>query len=637
MTGVEYESAEPFLKRRRVAIACDHCRRRKMRCDGLQPMCTYCLDHGITCVYQQPSQRVQVSRHYLDSLTKQVEELRTANTVLANISCGDSRQGGRLPRENSTLSGHLNLPLSPVPEVRSSPFSKSPGSMMPPPKESISKDAQSQSSTIVHAGTPPAGGSYFGGSSTVAFLEVVQTMAFHNGIEIPRRLQSNEQHHHTDIQESSWTSPLPQPLNFKSKFLPPRFTADHLVETYFSYVSDMYTILHEPTFHEEYEEVWQSGFQPDDLWFSILNTVFALGSLFSDRLTPDDSESTATTFFAQAKGLFNYENIDYGNLTMVQALLLMGQYLHIRRVTRCWHVFGIAIRVAQGLGLHLSDINNKCGPVERETRRRCWCGCMVMDTMLAMTFGRPMMIPSQYYHDAEIPAPVDDARALGPQQKENTSPKVLLFINRIKLCIILHSILKALYQQTVDNKETRFPAEDMMKLDKQLCSWKDNLPTPMRMKEDPQGITCESSETRPRYMLYTRYLIVRILLTRPSLAVVADMASTSSEKLRTLDQTFALSAAEACIDTSKHLIDYIRTNLQIERAAWNTTHSIFSAALVLFAAHIIPILRPRILESRQWEDSIELMRHLSEKCSSAQICLSMLERFKNCLTQYNGK
>ena len=29
-------------KRRRVDVACDYCRRRKMRCDGGRPKCTYC-------------------------------------------------------------------------------------------------------------------------------------------------------------------------------------------------------------------------------------------------------------------------------------------------------------------------------------------------------------------------------------------------------------------------------------------------------------------------------------------------------------------------------------------------------------------------------------------------------------------
>jgi hypothetical protein len=633
--NMEYDSTEPLSRRRRVAVACDHCRRRKMRCDGIQPVCTYCSNHGIACVYQRMSQKILVSKHYLDSITKELEELRRKKARLVNKSSVDS----------STSSGPLMSPPSPVPQDASPLFSSSPGRTRALKKsnlsheESVSNESQSPNDTIVCTrAPPPAGGSYFGGSSTLAFLEVLQTIAFRNGVEIPQRYHSSEHHVQNEIRESTCPGPFRPTSNIKLKFLPPRFTADHLVETYFSYVTDMYTVLHEPTFREEYEEVWRSGSEPDDLWFCILNTVFALGSLFSDRLTPEASESTSKSFFSQAKDLFNFDNIDYGSLAMVQALLLMGQYLHIRRLTRCWHVFGIAIRVAQGLGLQLSDINDKCGPVERETRKRCWCGCMIMDTMLGMTFGRPMMIHSQYYHNAEIPEPVDDAPHVPRQQEVGMTPKILLFINRFKLCVILHDILQALYQATADDKEAIFDAEEMSKFDKRLCAWKDNLPASMRMMDSSQDMVCESSSMRPRYMLYTRYLLVRILLTRPSLAVVASMASpTAAKKLTTLDQTFALSAAEACIDTSSQLIDYIHTNLHIEHVAWNSTHSIFSASLVLFAAQLIPVLKPRMLENRQWEGSIEVMRYLSQKCSSAQACLSMLEGLNHCSSEFRGK
>ncbi|KAH8821952.1 fungal-specific transcription factor domain-containing protein [Xylogone sp. PMI_703] len=402
----------------------------------------------------------------------------------------------------------------------------------------------------------------------------------------------------------------------------------------------MYMILHEPTFREQYDSVWQSGPQPDDLWFCLLNMVFTLGSLFSDCLNSEDSESKARNFFAQATDLFNFDDIDYGSLAIVQALLLMGQYLHIRRVTRCWHVFGIAIRIAEGLGLQLSDANNKCDPVERETRKRCWCGCMVMDTMLAMTFGRPTMIPTQYYDNAEMPEPVDDVRiareSSAPQQQDSAPPRILLFIKRIKLCVILHRILQTLYRMTPDNGDSRFPAEEMMKFDQQLDAWNNDLPVSMRMKEPLEHNICESSSTRPRYMLYTRYLVVRILLTRPSLTVVMSMTSSTSDKPKPLDQAFALCVAEACVDTSKQLVDYIHTNLQVERALWHTTHTVFNAALVLFAAQIIPVLKPRIAETQHWEESIEIMRFLSQRCSSAQTCLSVLERFSNCLTQSSG-
>lgn len=38
-------------RRRRFAKACDSCRRRKVRCSGVRPVCTRCSRLAITCVY----------------------------------------------------------------------------------------------------------------------------------------------------------------------------------------------------------------------------------------------------------------------------------------------------------------------------------------------------------------------------------------------------------------------------------------------------------------------------------------------------------------------------------------------------------------------------------------------------------
>jgi hypothetical protein len=56
----------------------------------------------------------------------------------------------------------------------------------------------------------------------------------------------------------------------------------------------------------------------------------------------------------------------------------MGGFLQsTNRPNRCWNVVGMAIRIAQGLGLHVESTGGDL--VERETRRRIWWGCVLMD------------------------------------------------------------------------------------------------------------------------------------------------------------------------------------------------------------------------------------------------------------------
>lgn len=40
-------------KRRRIARACDMCRKKKIKCDGKMPSCTHCVNYKTKCVFTQ--------------------------------------------------------------------------------------------------------------------------------------------------------------------------------------------------------------------------------------------------------------------------------------------------------------------------------------------------------------------------------------------------------------------------------------------------------------------------------------------------------------------------------------------------------------------------------------------------------
>jgi len=40
-------------KRRRIARACDMCRKKKIKCDGKMPACTHCINYKTECVFTQ--------------------------------------------------------------------------------------------------------------------------------------------------------------------------------------------------------------------------------------------------------------------------------------------------------------------------------------------------------------------------------------------------------------------------------------------------------------------------------------------------------------------------------------------------------------------------------------------------------
>lgn len=190
--------------------------------------------------------------------------------------------------------------------------------------------------------------------------------------------------------------------------VPPRDEADDLVENYWRWTNSIYPYIHRPSFEERYHMIWypQTGprclstethtFTPaglytsmgDRLFYCMLNSVFALGALFTPRMGHKDRDQVSRGFFERAKKLMDLDMLAAGSLALVQTLLLMGQYLQSTEMSStCWNIVGLAVRVAQNIGLHhdAKNCNQDCCPTqtldqaETEMRRRAWAGCVLLD------------------------------------------------------------------------------------------------------------------------------------------------------------------------------------------------------------------------------------------------------------------
>lgn len=178
--------------------------------------------------------------------------------------------------------------------------------------------------------------------------------------------------------------------------LPPRQMADHLLDIYRSKVQCLYPYLHWPTFMEGYRLLWMSesearnikssenGFGlggpqcPRPVFYWTLNIMFALAIQVSDW-SEHERRERARPFAHRARHLLRLDNLDYGHAALVQAMLVMALYLQSADLrTRCWHVAGVALRMAQGLGFHL-EVEREMPPLVREMRRRIWYGCAWLD------------------------------------------------------------------------------------------------------------------------------------------------------------------------------------------------------------------------------------------------------------------
>jgi hypothetical protein len=110
----------------RIAQACDRCRSKKIRCDGIRPSCTQCVNVGFECKTSDKLSRRAFPRGYTESLEERVRcleaEVRELKELLdekdekIDMLSRIHPQGQPTPRRSTT-------PLSPT-QTREEPQEK---------------------------------------------------------------------------------------------------------------------------------------------------------------------------------------------------------------------------------------------------------------------------------------------------------------------------------------------------------------------------------------------------------------------------------------------------------------------------------------------------------------------------------
>lgn len=265
------------------------------------------------------------------------------------------------------------------------------GNRPPPPTFTLHPpDAQSHTggdglATLVGGGDQ----SLYGSSSTVAFMKNIFPTPSRRASQSPRPYEPEPQTQTTSVQKRP--ERLPE-WSSGAAMLPRRRNADDFLACYWEFIHPLFPILHKPSFLKQYQTLWANEQDPETrdidslgleelIFTATLNLVFALGCKFSNLVAPAQKNSMADEFYQKSRHLLLFEVLDSTSLSLVQMLCLTGVYLQsTQHANRCWNSVGLAIRVAQSLGLHLNEVGGRKIPqLEREMRRRVWHTCVVLD------------------------------------------------------------------------------------------------------------------------------------------------------------------------------------------------------------------------------------------------------------------
>ncbi|PGH15981.1 hypothetical protein AJ80_05357 [Polytolypa hystricis UAMH7299] len=494
-------------KRRRIARACDMCRKKKIKCDGKMPKCSHCINYKTECVFTQVEKKRNPPKgaKYIEGLENRLgrmESLLRLSGLLTEADSGKTDLGvlekrladksamaGANPPKPPAPTGQLNPMNSQLPSRHSTPRNdshSSPKSTMTSPSSQRDSEAELDniSDMMCSLVTNNAGETrYIGSSSGFSIFS-------------PKGIQwINEKTGDSSFQDMLATSLIDdnkwiywKPEIFSDIFarrvfkpLPPRDECLSLLRDFFDNFNCVFPLFHEPTFMHLVDRQYSRDPYEGSGWWASINIALAISHrlrVMSD-LVPHDEDKKAWLHLKNAMGVMTELTMRNTDLLSVQALLGMSLFLQgSPNPQPSFFLVSAAIRLAHSIGLHKRGSAFNLNPVELEQRKRVFWIAYLLDKDMCLRSGRP---PVQDDDDMNVDLPSEDPPDnIGNVPLSDGKGKINLF----RLMCIFATIESKVYKQLYSVKASRQSDGELLntigELDRELEEWKDSIPIDFR-------------------------------------------------------------------------------------------------------------------------------------------------------------
>ncbi|TRM66968.1 fungal-specific transcription factor domain-containing protein [Schizophyllum amplum] len=354
--------------------------------------------------------------------------------------------------------------------------------------------------------------------------------------------------------------------------LPDVRAQEDLLDLYFSYVHTAFPIVHKQSFLDTFKSMTnaanhgspgspasdhsqsRSPFNrgPPRVPLLLLFAIFSIAARYADNAPPSSSSrglppSTQEMWDAGDEYLRSAKLILSGMYcasrpSTVQALLLMGyREIGIGAMAEAWTYVGMAVRMAQDLGMHRSAdgwsrtrLGGKLfSEEELSERKRIWYGCVIMDKYVSAYIGRPLGISERDF-DTPLPSAND------PEEYEDCKPySSLCSHERMRLQAVpgrsiscfnasatLSNILSMIVQAVYSVRSGPAPDEEVQYLEGLLDRW--YIALPEHLRRDP-GFANQTAPLPHVLALHMQYWCSVLLLHRPSIKHIKTKGASTLE------------------------------------------------------------------------------------------------------------
>ncbi|KAI8370961.1 fungal-specific transcription factor domain-containing protein [Blakeslea trispora] len=487
-------------KRSRITRACDYCRKKKVKCYFTpgQP-CSNCSSYGITCEFTEGVKKRGPPKGYIDALEKRIRKIEDALHTSAT----------------HTMSGRQASPAS--------QYSASPGTSR--------QDSVHSVGVMSNANKRPEGAS----TDSVHFLgDMSGLQFFSNKIQLDNSkdptwgghrirkfgkqvvLVEDDKENMNDKQAEipkEQLLPHVKPIHYwiYSVTGVDRHTSNRLLKIYFANIHPVLPVVNKTRFLKQYRDQADT-YPPSDLLNAMLGAAArfveceALLNRSKSNRPPDAIWDVpvgwSDQFFEQAQTIIT-NSAATPTISKVQSIILIHNHSGNldSKSSACWLLGGLAIRLAQGLGLNRDCEEWDIPESEKQTRKRIWWSLYVADRFHSASLGRPISIRDEDndvgYPDAtatwkEVLDEPDLEEQTGsaadhsprfpsamcrPKQVEGRVGIYQLFIELVKLSEILGRILQGLYTPKAKKVGLEQGSDTIVtQLDHQLTEWRFGFP-----------------------------------------------------------------------------------------------------------------------------------------------------------------
>lgn len=506
------------LKRRRIARACDMCRKKKIKCDGKLPKCTHCQNYKTECIFSplEKKRAPPKGAKYIEGLENRLGRMEALLRICGLLTEDDNGrtdlgvlekrlQGKQLaasqkseagtPASHNSVDGqspvNSGTPLDQQHSLNSTKSSSGSNRPRTNSQKERSKDVDALADQMCSLFTNTYGESrYLGPSSGFSIFsprgikwigEKIGDESFARTVA-SRTDDTQMEHWRPEVFGDIFARPVYKALPAKEECL-------QLMRDYFDNFNCIFPLFHQPTFMHLVEKQYSPAPYEGVAWWASLNVALAIAHRLRvmSNMAAQEEDDNAWGYLKNALAVQSELTMRSADLLAVQALLGMALFLQgSPNPQPAYFLVAAAIRTATSIGLHKRGAGFNFNEIEDEQRRRVFWIAYMVDKDICLRSGRPPCLDDDDINvelPSENPADGIGCIPLAPVSADSGRTVNMLRMS-CEFAQIQSRVWKELYSVRAGQQSDGELLNTIGDLDAALEHWKDRIPIDIRPEHE---------------------------------------------------------------------------------------------------------------------------------------------------------